>query len=65
MDNFNFNIDGKALINALLIAKAKEDGRDDISKLIKIFDKYNLSVMDGMALLLEIVTCFDEENGEE
>lgn len=61
----NFNIDGKALINAILIAKAQSEQRHDIANLIKIFDKYNLSVMDGMALLLEIMTCFDGENNEE
>lgn len=61
----NFNVDGKALINALISAKARSEGREDISKLIKIFDKYNLSILDGMALLVEIMSAFEGKENEE
>ena len=47
-------IDGKSLLNAVIIAKAKKDGDNTTAGLIKIFDKYNLSFTDGVAMLLEL-----------
>lgn len=46
--------DGKALLNAALIAKAKSEGDSKTAGLIKVFDKYKLSFTDGVAMLLEL-----------
>lgn len=54
--------DGKALLNAALIAKAKQDGDSKTAGLIKVFDKYKLSFTDGVAMLLELSALM---NGDE
>lgn len=46
--------DGKALLNAAFLAKASKEGDKQICSLLKIFDKYGLSFVDGIAMILEL-----------
>jgi len=58
--------DGKKLLNAALLAKASKEDDGQIYTLLKIFDKYGLSVMDGIAMVLELAALMqgdDEDDG--
>jgi len=58
------NFDGNALINALLLAKAKQKNDQKTVKLIETFEKRGLSLIDGMALVMEVVTIISASEGE-
>lgn len=47
-------LDGKSLMDLLFMASAQKKGDKKAVKLMKIFNKYGLSVTDGLALLLEL-----------
>lgn len=66
MSEKKFNgMDGKKLLNLLAMQHAKEEGDDSMFGLLKIFDKYGLSMMDGLAMLLEISVVLNSKEGEE
>ena len=55
--DFDFELDGAGLLDALLIAGNAENDKDNnvsIARLIKIFKKYGLNTFQGFAMLLEI-----------
>lgn len=62
-----FGIDGKALMNNLMRAEAKKNGNEFILRMIDIFEKYNLSLVEGSALLAEVVTAMslNDEEGDD
>ena len=63
---FNFEgIDGKNLLNAMLIAKAEQEGDKMTGRIVKIFEKYKLSFFDGVALLVEVCAAIENEIGGE
>ncbi len=56
--NFDFDLDGAGMLDALIMAQAVEKDKDDcksMARLIRIFHKYGLSTMQGMAMILELV----------
>ena len=57
-----YEMDGKGLINSLLELQAVAEGKKDIAKLISIFTKYNLTALDGFALLTEVWAALGDEN---
>jgi len=59
-----FGIDGKALMNTLMRAEADKSGNKFIVRLIDVFQKYNLSLVDGMGLLTEVMAVVQSEHGE-
>ena len=61
----DFKFDAKALINAMLMARAKQENNITIMKLIEVFEKYGLSMMDGIELILEVAAILDITKSEE
>lgn len=61
-----FGIDGKALMNTLMRAEAKKNGDEFIVRLIDAFEKYNLSLVEGTALLAEVAAAMGlKEEGDD
>lgn len=60
-----FGIDGKALMNNLMRAEAKKNGEEFIVRLIDVFEKYNLSLVEGTALLAEVFAATHEEGDDD
>ncbi len=57
MSDNDFELDGAGMFDALLMAKAAADDKDDnktIARVIKIFHKYGLTTLQGFAMLLEL-----------
>lgn len=66
MSDKQFNgIDGKKLLNLFAMQQAKKQGDDSMFGVLKIFEKYGLSMMDGLAMLLEISVVLNSKEGEE
>lgn len=66
MSDKQFNgIDGKKLLNLFAMQQAKKQGYDSMFGVLKIFEKYGLSMMDGLAMLLEISVVLNSKEGEE
>lgn len=62
-NNFDFDIDGAGMLDALFMAESVKNDKDNnksLSHLIKIFHKYGLNTFQGLAMLLEIVTALQE-----
>ena len=63
-DGMNFNgIDGKGLLDALLLANAVKDKKNDAVKVFRVFQKHGLSLVNGMAMLMEVAAAL--EGGDE
>lgn len=62
----NLGIDGKALMNSLMRAEAAKNGDKFIVSLIDVFEKYNLSLIEGTALMAEVINVIKsiDEEGE-
>lgn len=63
-NNFDFELDGAGMLDALIMAQALEKDKEDCkttSRLIKLFHKYGLSTMQGMAFILELVAAVGGE----
>lgn len=60
-NDFDFDIDGAGMLDALLMATNVENDKDhnkSLAHLIKIFHKYGLNTFQGLAMLLEILAAF-------
>lgn len=57
-NNFDFELDGAGMLDALIMAQAVEKDKENCkatARMIKLFHKYGLSTMQGMAFILELV----------
>ena len=57
-NNFDFELDGAGMLDALIMATNVEKDKDNnksTAKLFKIFHKYGLNTFQGLAMLLEII----------
>lgn len=63
----DFNIDGKALIDTLILANASQSGDKFLPAVASVFQKHDISLMDGLAILLELSTAIEglKSEGEE
>ena len=64
MSDNDFELDGAGMLDALLVAKAAADDKDDIkpvARTIKIFHKYGLTTLQGFAMLLELLAASGEK----
>lgn len=61
MNDHDFDINGPALIDAFIKAQAKATGDKKTLKIARIFEKYGVSLMDGMAMTLELIAAIQEE----
>lgn len=62
---FEFELNGRSFVNELLKAQARNTNDTRFEKYIKIFEKYNLSILDGLALLIEISTATEDTKNAE
>lgn len=60
-----FKIDGKKLLDLLILGKASETGDRRTVEILKVFNKYGLSIMDGFALIMEILSLIPKDKEEE
>lgn len=56
--------DGKALLDLMLIAEARKHNDKKTEKMMKVFQKYGLSIMDGFSMLLEIFQIIEDEKND-
>ena len=61
----DLGVDGKALLNALMRAEAAKNGDKFLVRIIDVFQKYNLSLMDGTALMTEVLAAMSSLKNEE
>ena len=61
----DFNIDGLALLDAMIRAKVAQDNDAFLRALIPIFQKYGLTTIEGMAFLLELSAVLEQRKDEE
>ena len=60
-----FKFDGKKLLDLLILSKASETGDRRTVEILKVFNKYGLSIMDGFALIMEILSLIPKDEEEE
>ena len=60
-----FKFDGKKLLDLLILSKASETGDRRTVEILKVFNKYGLSIMDGFALIMEILSLIPKDKEEE
>jgi hypothetical protein len=60
-----FKIDGKKLLDLFILSKASETGDRRTVEILKVFHKYGLSIMDGFALMMEILSLIPKDKEEE
>jgi len=63
----DFQIDGKALLDTLILASAEACNDRFILALAPIFQKHGISIFDGFAILLELATAIEglKDEGDE
>jgi hypothetical protein len=59
-----FEIDGKKLLEMMLLASITKDGDPTMTNVLKVFQKHGIGVMDAMAILLEISAAIESSKGE-
>lgn len=57
-------LNGKAFVEAMLLAQAKKENNTETAALMTIFQKYGLTLMDGMAMLLELGAVLGGDKGD-
>lgn len=60
-----FKIDGKKLLDLLILDEASKAVDRRTVEILKIFNKYGLSIMDGFALMMEILSLIPKDKEEE
>ena len=60
----NFNIDGNAFISSMIEAGFRKQKDEQALRLKRIFDRYNIPFLSGVAMLVEIVAAFGGEEND-
>lgn len=60
----NFNIDGNTFISAMIEAGLRRSGDTKTLRLKKIFDKHNIPLLEGMAMMAEIMVALGGEEND-
>lgn len=59
------SFDGKQFLELYLLSAIMQGGDPFMSKVMKIFQKYNIGVMDGMAILMELAVALESATKEK